>query len=121
MQTLEKKISILEKAVDLNPDNEVLLLCLLKSCQKRDSNVVLMERWEKVLMQHSDSVTLWKEFLLVCQGEFSQFKVSDMRRTYANAIQALSAACDKLCRQVLFSVFMFFLKISRQTKAFSFL
>lgn len=99
LQTLEKKISILEKAVDLNPGNEELLLSLLKSYQERDSSVVLMERWEKVLIQHSDSVTLWKEFLIVCQGEFSQFKVSDMRRTYAHAIQALSSACDKLCRQ----------------------
>lgn len=98
LQTLEKKISILEKAVGLNPENEELLLRLLKSYQERDSSVALMEKWEKILMQHSDSVTLWKEFLGVCQGEFSQFKVSDMRKTYAHAIQALSSASDKLCR-----------------------
>ncbi|XP_020268919.1 protein NRDE2 homolog [Asparagus officinalis] len=99
LQTLEKKISILEKAVDINPDSEELLLCLMKSYRERDSRDVLMERWKKVLMLHSDNVTLWKEFLIICQGEFSQFKVSDIRRTYAHAIQALSSACDKLCRQ----------------------
>lgn len=98
---LEKKISILEKAVELNPENEDLLLSLLKSYQARDSTDSLMNRWEKALMQHYDSCRLWKEFLLLRQGEFSRFKVSGMRRAYANAIQALSSACTKLCRQVL--------------------
>ncbi|XP_058078223.1 uncharacterized protein LOC131226646 [Magnolia sinica] len=100
LQTLEKKISILEKAVELNPDNEDLLLCLLKAYQSRDSTEILMERWEKILKQHSGSCKLWKEFLHICQGEFSRFKVSDMRKIYAYAIRALSAACGKLCRQV---------------------
>ncbi|KAH7656128.1 siRNA-mediated silencing protein NRDE-2 protein [Dioscorea alata] len=99
LQMLEKKISILEKAVELNPENEDLLLSLLKSYKARDSTDSLMNRWEKALMQHYDSCRLWKEFLLLRQGEFSRFKVSDMRRAYANAIQALSSACTKLCRQ----------------------
>ncbi|KAJ8646889.1 hypothetical protein MRB53_008637 [Persea americana] len=100
LQMLEKKISILEKAVEVNPDNEDLLLCLLKACQSRDNTEVMMERWEKILRQHSGSCKLWKEFLLICQGEFSRFRVSDVRKFYACAIRSLSAACSKLCRQV---------------------
>nr|XP_010917280.1 protein NRDE2 homolog isoform X1 [Elaeis guineensis] len=99
LQTLEKKIGILEKAVELNPDNEELLLCLLKSYQGRDSTDALIGKWEKILMQHSDSCKLWKEFLLLCQGEFSRFKVSEVRKIFAHAIQAISSACSKLCRQ----------------------
>lgn len=95
LQTLEKKISILEKATELNPDNEELWLGLLKAYQNRDSSDILLNRWEKVLMQHSGSCKLWKMFLVVFQGEFSRFKVSDMRKMYAHAIQALSAACNK--------------------------
>lgn len=101
LQTLEKKISILEKAAELNPDNEDLLLCLLKAYQNRDNIDVLISRWEKILMQHPGSYKLWREFLHVVQGEFSRFKVSDMRKMYAHAIQALSAACSKHFRQVL--------------------
>lgn len=101
LQTLEKKISILEKATELNQENEELLLCLLKSYQCRDSVDVLIGRWEKVLMQHSGSYKLWKEFLRVVQGEFSRFKVSEMRKMYTHAIQALSSACSKQYRQVL--------------------
>lgn len=101
LQILEKKISILEKAVELNPDNEELLLSLMKSYQGRDNTDVLIGRWEKVLMQHSGNYKLWREFLHVVQGEFSRFKVSDMRRMYAHAIQAISAACSKQFRQVL--------------------
>ncbi|XP_057959622.1 uncharacterized protein LOC131152049 isoform X2 [Malania oleifera] len=100
LQTLEKKISILEKATELNPENEELLLGLLKAYQNRDTGDVLIGRWEKILVQHSRSYKLWKEFLRAFQGEFSRFKVSDTRKMYAHAIQALSAACSKQCRQV---------------------
>ncbi|KAI4347330.1 hypothetical protein L6164_008147 [Bauhinia variegata] len=100
LQILEKKISILEKSVELNPDNEELLLCLLKAYQMRDSPDVLIGRWEKILMQHSGSYTLWREFLHVVQKDFSRFKVSEIRKMYGHAIQALSASCGKHFRQV---------------------
>ncbi|XP_025808486.1 protein NRDE2 homolog isoform X3 [Panicum hallii] len=100
LQTTERKISILEKAVELNPDNEELLLCLLKSYGERDSTENLLGRWEQVLTKHPDSCKLWKQYLLLCQGEFSRFKVSEIRKSYVYAVQALSAACTKLCRQV---------------------
>nr|CAB3447982.1 unnamed protein product [Digitaria exilis] len=100
LQTTERKISILEKAVELNPDNEELLLCLLKSYGERDSAENLLGKWEQILMKHPDSFKLWKQYLLLCQGEFSRFKVSEIRKSYVYAVQALSAACTKLCRQV---------------------
>ncbi|CAI9113285.1 OLC1v1013858C1 [Oldenlandia corymbosa var. corymbosa] len=100
LQTLEKKISILEKATELNPDNEDLLLSLLKAYHSRDSTDVLIGRWEKILVQNSGSYRLWREFLRVVQGEFSRFKISEMRKFYANAVQALSGACSKMYRQV---------------------
>ncbi|KAE8678347.1 hypothetical protein F3Y22_tig00111427pilonHSYRG00550 [Hibiscus syriacus] len=100
LQTLEKKISILEKATELNPDNEQILLCLMRAYQKRDNTDVLIGRWENVLMLHSGSYMLWREFLHVVEGEFSRFKVSDMRKMYAHAIQALSATCNKQLRQI---------------------
>ncbi|KAF8014577.1 hypothetical protein BT93_H0410 [Corymbia citriodora subsp. variegata] len=100
LQTLEKKISILEKAVELNSDNEELLLRLLNAYQSRDSSDVLLGRWEKILVQHSSSANLWREFLRILKGEFSRFKVSDVRKMYSHAIQALSSACSKQLRQV---------------------
>ncbi|KAJ0463082.1 putative siRNA-mediated silencing protein NRDE-2 [Helianthus annuus] len=99
LQTLEKKISILEKAVELNPDNEELLLALMNAYQRRDNNDVLIGRWEKLLTRHSGSYKLWREFLRFVQGDFSRFKVSEVRKMFANAIQALSAACSKHHRQ----------------------
>ncbi|KAL9324380.1 hypothetical protein ACSQ67_009237 [Phaseolus vulgaris] len=101
LQTLEKKISILEKAVELNPDNEEILLCLLKAYQVRDSSDVLIARWEKILLQHYGSCKLWGEFLLTVQRNFSRFKVSEVRKMYVHAIEALSASCSKHSRQVL--------------------
>ncbi|KAI9087387.1 hypothetical protein K1719_030707 [Acacia pycnantha] len=100
LQTLEKKISILEKAVDLNPDNEELLLCLLKAYQMRDSSDILIGRWEKILLQHPRSCKLWTEFLRVVQRDFSRFKVSEIRKMFAHAIEALFASHSKNFRQV---------------------
>ncbi|TVU28721.1 hypothetical protein EJB05_20251 [Eragrostis curvula] len=99
LQTTERKISILENAVDLNPGNEELLLYLLKSYGERDSTESLLGKWEQILTKHPDSCKLWKEYLLLCQGEFSRFKVPEIRKSYVYAVQALSAACTKLCRQ----------------------
>lgn len=107
LQTLEKKISILEKAIDLNPDNEELLLCLLKAYQMRDSSDVLIGRWEKILLQHSESYKLWTEFLHVVQRDFSRFKVSEIRKMFAHAIEALSASRSKNFRQVLNFVLLY--------------
>lgn len=101
LQTLEKKVSILEKAFELNPDSEELLLALLKAYRSRDSADVLISRWEKALMQNSASYKLWREFLHVLQGEFSRFKVSEVRKMYSYAVQALFSACSKRHRQVL--------------------
>ncbi|KAK4280619.1 hypothetical protein QN277_012222 [Acacia crassicarpa] len=100
LQTLEKKISILEKAVDLNPDNEELLLCLLKAYQMRDSSDILIGRWEKILLQHPSSCKLWTEFLRVVQRDFSRFKVSEIRKMFAHAIEALFVSRSKNFRQV---------------------
>ncbi|GAB4835270.1 hypothetical protein Ancab_000179 [Ancistrocladus abbreviatus] len=100
LQTLEKKISILEKATELNPDDDDLLLSLLKAYQGRDSTDILIGRWEKILLQHPDNCKLWREFLRVVQGQFSTFKVSEQRKMYAHAIQALSAASSKRKKQV---------------------
>ncbi|GJV96877.1 protein NRDE2 [Tanacetum coccineum] len=99
LQTLEKKISILEKATELNHDNEELILALMNAYHRRDNIDVLIGRWEKLLTQNSGSYNLWREFLRLVQGEFSRFKVSEVRKMFANAIQALSAACSKLHRQ----------------------
>ncbi|XP_057804229.1 uncharacterized protein LOC131019658 [Salvia miltiorrhiza] len=99
LQILEKKISILEKATEINPESEDLLISLMKAYQSRDSTDTLIRRWEKILTSNSGSCKLWKEFLRVLRGEFSRFKVSEIRKMYANAIQALAGACIKQHRQ----------------------
>lgn len=100
VQALEKKISVLEKALEFNPDSEELLLFYLETCKKRDNISILIQRWENALMQHSGSYKLWRGFLCLCRGEFSSFTVSKMRNMYSHALQALSAARNQLFRKV---------------------
>ncbi|KAH9316484.1 hypothetical protein KI387_025111 [Taxus chinensis] len=100
LQAMEKKISVLEKALELNPDSEELMLVFLDNCKKRDNISILTQKWENALMKHSGSYKLWRGFLRFCQGEFSSFTVSYLRKMYGHAVQALSAARNQLYKKV---------------------
>ncbi|KAJ3695951.1 hypothetical protein LUZ60_001328 [Juncus effusus] len=99
LQIIEKKISILEKSIELNPGNENLIICLLNTYKERDSTENVLAKWENILTEYSDNIKLWKEYLNFCQGDFSRFKVSEIRKCFAYAVRAISSCLFKLSRQ----------------------
>lgn len=86
---IEKKISIYEKALSLNPNSERLLLGLLSEAQQIWDSEKVANKWEKTIKEHSQNPKMWKEYILYLQTTFSSFSVSSMRSTYARAIQTL--------------------------------
>ncbi|RVW74528.1 hypothetical protein CK203_053784 [Vitis vinifera] len=68
LQTLEKKISILEKATELNPENEELLLCLMKAYQSRDSTDVFIGRWKRYSCNILGVTCCGKSFCMLFKG-----------------------------------------------------
>jgi hypothetical protein len=88
---LEKKITILKKALESNPDNEVLLLAYLREAQQLWESDKILTLWKRTVEEHARNPTLWKAYILFLQTTFSSFSVSSMREVYAHAIKMLQA------------------------------
>lgn len=57
---LEKKIAILEKALQHNPGHETLLMTYLNTCARHWPPDKMLALWEKTIAEHSHSARLWK-------------------------------------------------------------
>ncbi|DBB01993.1 TPA: hypothetical protein ACH3X1_000578 [Trebouxia sp. C0004] len=85
----EKKISILERALEFHPGSDRLLLALLDAAQAMSSSEELQRRWQVVLSYHGGSAKLWQEHLQWQRAQYASFAVPQLRASYRNAVQAL--------------------------------
>lgn len=97
-QVIDKKISILEKALEHHADSVELMLLYLQACSLRDTEV--LSKWEKAVPMFSGSYRFWKEFLAFISSQFSMFSVSTIRALLIRALGALTAARDRLLNGV---------------------
>eukprot|EP01083_Nonionella_stella_P095599 268400_1 len=93
---LEKKIAILERALEFNSNSEILLLKYLNLCGQLWNPNRVLEVWSLIIARHPDSPKLWKEYIRFRQCQFSSFSVSDSRSIYAQAIAQLARAKARL-------------------------
>jgi hypothetical protein len=89
---VEKKIAVLEKAMEFHPFSEDLWSLFLETSRKRDDVPNLISKWEKCLKYNPRSYKLWTEYLSFRKGEFSLFTESSLRKEYIRAIQTYWAA-----------------------------
>lgn len=99
---MEKKISVLEKALEHHPDSLPLMLTYLEACSLRDTVPEMLAKWEKAAIVLWGSYRFWKEFLLYVCSQFSLFSVATVRAMYIRALGALTAARDRLVSGVAF-------------------
>ncbi|DBA66769.1 TPA: hypothetical protein ACH3X2_001915 [Trebouxia sp. C0005] len=85
----EKKISILERALEFHPGSDRLLLALLDAAQAMSTPEELQRRWQVVLSYHGGSAKLWREHLQWQRAQYASFAVPQLRESYQNAVQAL--------------------------------
>ncbi|KAG0609755.1 hypothetical protein M758_7G011500 [Ceratodon purpureus] len=95
-QAVEKKVSVLEKALEHHTQSLQLTLIYLEACSLRDTVPEMLAKWEKAVILQSGSYRFWKEFLLFVCSQFSLFSVSTVRAMYVRALGALTAARDRL-------------------------
>ena len=95
-QAVEKKISVLEKALEHHPHSLQLMLMYIEACSLRDTVPEMLAKWEKAVILQSGSYRFWKEFILFVCSQFSLFSVSTVRAMYVRALEALTAARDRL-------------------------
>ncbi|XP_061215930.1 nuclear exosome regulator NRDE2 isoform X2 [Neopsephotus bourkii] len=91
---LEKKLAILERAIESNPSNVDLKLARLKICTEFWEPPALIKEWQKLIFLHPNSPELWKKYLLFCQSQFTTFSVSKINSLYGKCLTTLAAVRD---------------------------
>uniref|UniRef100_A0A671LXQ9 NRDE-2, necessary for RNA interference, domain containing n=1 Tax=Sinocyclocheilus anshuiensis TaxID=1608454 RepID=A0A671LXQ9_9TELE len=91
---LEKKLSIVDRAVESNPANVDLKLEKLCLCKELWEPTTLQKEWKKLVFIHPNSVPLWRKYLLFTQSHFSTFSVSKVNSVFGKCLSTLSAVQD---------------------------
>ncbi|KAJ7345101.1 hypothetical protein JRQ81_001051 [Phrynocephalus forsythii] len=91
---LEKKLAILERAIESNPNNVDLQLARLKLCTEFWEPSAVIKEWQKLVFLHPNNPELWQKYLLFCQSQFSTFAVSKIHNLYGKCLSTLSAVQD---------------------------
>uniref|UniRef100_A0A8C6DMQ0 Nuclear exosome regulator NRDE2 n=1 Tax=Moschus moschiferus TaxID=68415 RepID=A0A8C6DMQ0_MOSMO len=91
---LEKKLAILERAIESNPSSVDLKLAKLKLCAEFWEPTTLLKEWQKLIFLHPNNTALWQKYLLFCQSQFSTFSVSKIQSLYGKCLSTLSAVRD---------------------------
>ncbi|XP_050990068.1 nuclear exosome regulator NRDE2 [Labeo rohita] len=91
---LEKKLSIVDRAVESNPANVDLKLEKLHLCKELWEPATLQKEWKKLVFIHPNSAPLWRKYLLFTQSHFSTFSVSKVNSVFGKCLSTLSAVQD---------------------------
>ncbi|KAF6131796.1 NRDE-2, necessary for RNA interference, domain containing [Phyllostomus discolor] len=91
---LEKKLAILERAIESNQSSVDLKLAKLKLCAEFWEPPMLLKEWQKLIFLHPNNTALWQRYLLFCQSQFSTFSVSKIHSLYGKCLSTLSAVKD---------------------------
>nr|XP_006122408.1 protein NRDE2 homolog isoform X1 [Pelodiscus sinensis] len=91
---LEKKLSILERAIESNPNEVDLKLAKLNLCTEFWEPSTLIKEWQKLVFLHPNNPVLWQKYLLFCQSQFSTFSVSKVNSLYGKCLSTLAAIED---------------------------
>ncbi|XP_068942085.1 nuclear exosome regulator NRDE2 isoform X1 [Petaurus breviceps papuanus] len=91
---LEKKLSILERAIESNQNSVELKLARLKLCTEFWEPSTLIKEWQKLIFLHPNNTALWQKYLLFCQSQFSTFTVSRIHNLYGKCLSTLAAVQD---------------------------
>ncbi|XP_043929557.1 nuclear exosome regulator NRDE2 [Protopterus annectens] len=92
---LEKKMAILDRAIESNPESVDLKLARLKLYEELWEASALLKEWQKLVFLHPNSADLWQKYLMFCQSQFSTFSVTKVNSIYGKCISTLTAVQDE--------------------------
>ncbi|KAI8505433.1 Protein nrde2 [Branchiostoma belcheri] len=90
----EKKVAILERAIEANPSNPRLTLQHLKLCREFWDNKKLTNRWKEFAFKFPNDPSVLREYLLFSQSHFGTFTTSKVHSLYGKCISRLRAILD---------------------------
>jgi len=85
----ERKMSILDKAIDQNPKSEQLAAARLHLAIEFKDAAALQQEWRNALFIHPTSIQMWKRYLHFSQSHFEGFTVQQALKAYVNCLQKL--------------------------------
>lgn len=87
----ERKIAILEKALDKNPLSEDLLLAHMSLVQEVWTTDKIIKKWKNMVFVQPNRPLLWLGYIQFCQTNFSSFSTSSLISLYKKCITTLSS------------------------------
>jgi len=91
----EVKLDILRKALDKNPDNEILLSKYMDVAQEILPPQKLLSKWNDILKENPSQVGLWKKFINFRQTDFLSFSYTKCLKCYEECLAMLRIAAFK--------------------------
>ncbi|ESO97991.1 hypothetical protein LOTGIDRAFT_143344 [Lottia gigantea] len=89
LAVIEKKLSILEKALEMNPSGLKLKFAQLEIGKTIWEEGKIDKEWETLLNRDPNNFAVWKQYLLRKQCELSKFQVSEVISLYSKCFQAI--------------------------------
>lgn len=86
---LEKKLSIIDKALESNPGDIALLRVKIELNSEVWDSVVVNKELDNLLRVHAANTSLWKDSLTFNQSRLSTFTVTKMTKSYHKCLRTL--------------------------------
>ncbi|KAI9313832.1 NRDE-2, necessary for RNA interference-domain-containing protein [Dichotomocladium elegans] len=94
----EVKMSIFEKALEHNPNDEKLLLAYLESGEQTWDTLTLLREWDKALKKNPESIRLWADYINLRQTNFASFSFTQCIKVFEDCILTLNRMARRLQR-----------------------
>ncbi|KAI9025805.1 NRDE-2, necessary for RNA interference-domain-containing protein, partial [Phycomyces nitens] len=92
----EVKMSIFEKAMENNPDDEDLVEAYLKCGGETWDTLTLLREWDNVLKKNPESIRLWADYINLRQTNFASFSFTECTRVFEDCITTLNRILKRL-------------------------
>ena len=86
---LERKVSILDKAIEMNPKCVELITTKLQIASEYWEAGNLQQEWKRILFVLPMSIDLWKKYLSFTENYFEGFSVNSVLKSYSSCIQKM--------------------------------
>lgn len=90
-QIAEKKLAILQKALQSNPASIELKMAQLQLSREIMEPLEIGKQWDQLLFVHPGNTTLWLHYILFVQSNLSQFTVAKTIKCYHRCLAKLSS------------------------------
>jgi hypothetical protein len=90
----EKKVAILERALQHLPQNLDLIQAHLRLCASFMEPSQLLNKWDAILNEHDSNVDLWLMYIDFRCSMYSRFIISDLMDVFGECFRSLSEGMD---------------------------